>query len=480
MFGSTTDTKIDLLVDCSNNFDIQMSTNIACNEQSQPWISCSGISPLRVHVRFFDPGRTACFLCNQYASQHHQRTQRDNSFQVESVLPSTASILSGLATQMALAFLLKFGQIQDCIDYDSFYGILESSNFSPNPHCTEATCCQRQKEGARFDSFGQHRHTQTIQIDASQQPVSDMIDLTESQPKIETDNMQKPARKRPSIFIQLNSQGEEDVKEEQLDKFEEETKKRKNFVETNNKLTSPLRVSTDPDNKFESKLFASIKISPRTFNLVDDLPSNYQLEEKPSISSASRPKTKLKLDANPIKFRHDFKFAIHLRDLNTPEEIKKVKNLRFNMTGKVKEIKGQNVVYKSCLSKSCKQSVTEIDDRYWCPRCGVCANYKTAYRVDIVIEDLTDRAEIVLLDAGAEKLFGVSATELAKLLNEENDEYQRIIRRPLQKCHDFEVRYDVKTVNGTLTLTLISDLCGQYDAKRYENNIQNTGTQIID
>ena len=67
--GSLTNSKVDLVLSCVDNFEARMAINTACNELNQTWFE-SGVSENAVsgHIQFIRPGETACFaVCRSYS-----------------------------------------------------------------------------------------------------------------------------------------------------------------------------------------------------------------------------------------------------------------------------------------------------------------------------------------------------------------------------------------------------------------------------
>lgn len=60
--GSLTNSRVDLVLSCVDNFEARMAVNMACNEENQIWME-SGVSENAVsgHIQYIEPGKTACF-----------------------------------------------------------------------------------------------------------------------------------------------------------------------------------------------------------------------------------------------------------------------------------------------------------------------------------------------------------------------------------------------------------------------------------
>lgn len=60
--GGLTNTPVDLVLSCVDNFEARMGINTACNELNQVWME-SGVSENAVsgHIQLIVPGETACF-----------------------------------------------------------------------------------------------------------------------------------------------------------------------------------------------------------------------------------------------------------------------------------------------------------------------------------------------------------------------------------------------------------------------------------
>lgn len=64
--GSLTESPVDIVLSCVDNFEARMAINAACNELNIPWFE-SGVAENAVsgHIQLIIPGETACFAVSK-------------------------------------------------------------------------------------------------------------------------------------------------------------------------------------------------------------------------------------------------------------------------------------------------------------------------------------------------------------------------------------------------------------------------------
>lgn len=140
---------VDLVLSCVDNFSARSSINQACNELNQVWME-SGVSENAVsgHIQTLIPGCSACFDCLPpliVASGIDESTLKREGVCAAS-LPTTMGIVAGLLVQNVLKYLLDFGQVSYYLGYNAMQNFFPTDVMLPNPECTNAWCCTRQRE----------------------------------------------------------------------------------------------------------------------------------------------------------------------------------------------------------------------------------------------------------------------------------------------------------------------------------------------
>lgn len=149
--GVVSNTPVDLVLSCVDNFEARMAINAACNEIDLNWFE-SGVSENAVsgHIQFIRPGDTACFACAPplvVAENIDEKTLKREGVCAAS-LPTTMGITAGILVQNTLKYLLNFGEVSDYLGYNAMIDFFPKMNLKPNPSCDDRYCLIRQKEFA--------------------------------------------------------------------------------------------------------------------------------------------------------------------------------------------------------------------------------------------------------------------------------------------------------------------------------------------
>ncbi len=133
-----------------DNFTARLTINQLCAKHGQPWFE-SGVSEdaLSSHVQLIVPGQTACFGCAMPLAASEGTVTRREGVCVAS-LPTTMSITAGLMVHNALKFMLSFGQVGGCINYQSLNNYFSETVIKPNPDCKETFCLKAQANPPNF------------------------------------------------------------------------------------------------------------------------------------------------------------------------------------------------------------------------------------------------------------------------------------------------------------------------------------------
>lgn len=134
--------KADLTLCCVDNYAARVAINRVCLEEKRPWIE-SGVSEtsLSGHIQLMLPGATACFECAPpLAVLAQESIKRD--LVCSASLPTTMSIIAGLAVQASLKFLLEFGNSNSlgCLSYEARKDYFSSFTIKPNRDCFSDAC----------------------------------------------------------------------------------------------------------------------------------------------------------------------------------------------------------------------------------------------------------------------------------------------------------------------------------------------------
>ncbi|KAL5275709.1 UBA5 family protein [Megaselia abdita] len=149
--GIASNSSVDLVLSCVDNFEARMAINAACNELGLNWFE-SGVSENAVsgHIQFIRPGDTACFACAPplvVAENIDEKTLKREGVCAAS-LPTTMGITAGMLVQNTLKYLLNFGEVSDYLGYNAMIDFFPKMSLKPNPSCDDRHCLLRQKEFA--------------------------------------------------------------------------------------------------------------------------------------------------------------------------------------------------------------------------------------------------------------------------------------------------------------------------------------------
>lgn len=134
--------KADLTLCCVDNYAARVAINRVCLEENRPWIE-SGVSETAMngHIQLMLPGATACFECAPPLAVASEESIRRDLVCTAS-LPTTMSIIAGLAVQAGLKFLLEFGNSQSlgCLSYEARTDYFSSYTIKPHRDCSSDAC----------------------------------------------------------------------------------------------------------------------------------------------------------------------------------------------------------------------------------------------------------------------------------------------------------------------------------------------------
>jgi ubiquitin-like modifier-activating enzyme 5 len=145
--GMLSDSPVDLVLSCVDNYGARLAINRACLECNIPWME-SGVSEdgISGHIQTLLPGITACFECLPplaVASGIDESTIRRAGVCAAS-LPTVMGVIAGFLAQNALKFLLSFGEPCFYMSYASMTNYTTVDVLRPNIACSSALCCARQ------------------------------------------------------------------------------------------------------------------------------------------------------------------------------------------------------------------------------------------------------------------------------------------------------------------------------------------------
>lgn len=93
------------------------------------------------------PGETACFNC---ATPLAVVENNEGDIKREGVcaasLPTTMGITAGFMAQNTLKFLLEFGELAFCLNYNAKLDFFQNFRINPNPECKDKECVKKQIE----------------------------------------------------------------------------------------------------------------------------------------------------------------------------------------------------------------------------------------------------------------------------------------------------------------------------------------------
>lgn len=146
--SEASNSRVNLVLSCVDNFEARMTINRACNEVNQVWME-SGVSENAVsgHIQVIKPGETACFACAPplvVASNIDERTLKKEGVCAAS-LPTTMAIVAGMLVQNSLKYLLDFGKVTPYLGYNALDDFFPTWAMKPNPDCSDRFCVERQK-----------------------------------------------------------------------------------------------------------------------------------------------------------------------------------------------------------------------------------------------------------------------------------------------------------------------------------------------
>ncbi|KAA8498244.1 Ubiquitin-like modifier-activating enzyme 5 [Porphyridium purpureum] len=145
--SAESNSRVDLVLSCVDNFAARNAINAACNELGQIWME-SGVSEDAVsgHIQLMIPGKLACFACAPplvVASEIDEKTLKREGVCAAS-LPTTMGIVAGMLVQNTLKLLLQFGHVSDYLGYSAMTDFFPTMTLRPNPQCSDRHCVKQQ------------------------------------------------------------------------------------------------------------------------------------------------------------------------------------------------------------------------------------------------------------------------------------------------------------------------------------------------
>jgi len=132
---------VDLLIDCSDNFDTRMLINEVCLQHSMPWIhgACVGSTGIVIP---FPGGDTACYRC---IVDHIPAPGSVPTNEEAGILGPVAGITGSLEAAEAVKMLLKPEAVtQRIVHFDTWSYLFETIEVERKPDCP--TCAGRRFE----------------------------------------------------------------------------------------------------------------------------------------------------------------------------------------------------------------------------------------------------------------------------------------------------------------------------------------------
>lgn len=147
--GVATQTPVDLLLCCVDNFQARLTVNLVCLENNIHWME-SGVAENAVsgHIQLLLPGVTPCYECCPPLVVANGMPEAKREGVCAASLPTTMGIVAGFLAQNALKYLLDFGSVSEYVGYDAMKDHFPSISLKANPECQNNWCVKRQKEYA--------------------------------------------------------------------------------------------------------------------------------------------------------------------------------------------------------------------------------------------------------------------------------------------------------------------------------------------
>ncbi|MEL7658305.1 MAG: ThiF family adenylyltransferase [Bacillota bacterium] len=122
----------DLILDCTDNFEVRLLLNEACDHHKIPWIYCGALGSYCMTMNII-PGETPCFLC---FTGNNVSTDRHHTCSTAGVLNMITNIAASVQSAEALKILLRSDEIRTSLFYmDVWNNTTEYLDIQKNPEC---------------------------------------------------------------------------------------------------------------------------------------------------------------------------------------------------------------------------------------------------------------------------------------------------------------------------------------------------------
>uniref|UniRef100_A0A0N5CGM6 Replication protein A subunit n=1 Tax=Strongyloides papillosus TaxID=174720 RepID=A0A0N5CGM6_STREA len=127
-----------------------------------------------------------------------------------------------------------------------------------------------------------------------------------------------------------------------------------------------------------------------------------------------------------------------------------IKEGYFNVIGRVGRVR-ENLVYKACLQKDCREKVVLQNGKYYCSKCNITLrNFKYVLMVIFKIYDHTGSHWVVMLNDVAERLLKKKASKVGGIIKAhgELEGCNIVVSNLVNTLHDFKVRFKIRSYKG--------------------------------
>lgn len=122
----------DLVLDCTDNFEIRLLLNEACDQHRIPWIYCGAVGSSCMTMNII-PGVTPCFLCFTGDSDHLESSQTCSTV---GVLNMVTNIAASVQSAEAVKILLGSEDVRKTLFFmDVWNNSIEYLDIQRNPQC---------------------------------------------------------------------------------------------------------------------------------------------------------------------------------------------------------------------------------------------------------------------------------------------------------------------------------------------------------
>ncbi|XP_011151578.1 replication protein A 70 kDa DNA-binding subunit isoform X2 [Harpegnathos saltator] len=122
----------------------------------------------------------------------------------------------------------------------------------------------------------------------------------------------------------------------------------------------------------------------------------------------------------------------------------------FKVMAIIDSIHIENCIYKACPKDNCKKKLTELAfEKYRCDSCKRdYLNFKYCLLLNMIISDITGNHRVTAFDEVAEKILEISAQELVRLKENDNNAYIRKIDEAVLKRYTFYLKGIAEVFHG--------------------------------